>query len=127
MQKYILAHWRGELGLVKSSLLNGVAVYLALLLAGAALGLLAQYVFGDPVAAFFKSPVFIGAVMIVLLIFMLWALVGAFRCGVRNLLDCTNKVTSRIGGAAVMIGVVLVAVFVANDLMHPLISSCPMT
>jgi hypothetical protein len=82
MRKYILAHWRGELGLLRSWLVNGVAVYLVLILGGAGLGMLLKSVVGasrfDMLAG---SPVAVFGVLAVFVLWLLWAVVGILRCG----------------------------------------------
>ena len=109
MWNYIVAHWNGRLGLLRSCLLNGVAVYLLLLLVLWAIATSAA-VGSSPV-----SPVFAYAVAGVFLIWGIWAGVGIFRCGGRNAFNSTSSTARRIGGVAAIAGVVLFAFFMAKD------------
>jgi hypothetical protein len=48
----------------------------------------------------------------------IWAGVEIFRCGARNAFDSTNPKARRIGGVAVMAGVIVVAAFMAQDVYY---------
>jgi hypothetical protein len=89
MWDYIVAHWNGRLGLLRSCLLNGVAVYLLLLLVSWAIA---------TSAAVGSSLVFAYAVAGVFLIWGIWAGVGIFRCGGRNAFTNTSSTARRGGG-----------------------------
>jgi hypothetical protein len=108
MQKYMLAHWRGELGLLQSCLLNGVAVYCLLLV----------LVFVIIKSGGADSQILVYAGAGVFLLWGIWAVVGIFRCGARNAFDRANTKIRRIGGAAAIAGVVVVAWFMAKDVYH---------
>jgi hypothetical protein len=119
MWNYIVDHWRGRFGLLRSSLLNGVAIYLVLTLGGAGVGMLLKSVVGasrfDMLAG---SPVAVFGVLAVFILWLLWAVVGVFRCGVRNAFDTANTKARRIGGVAAIAGVVLVVSLTAKDVYH---------
>jgi hypothetical protein len=118
MRGYILAHWRGELGLWKSSLVNGVLFYFVLLLASFLAIMAARTIFGDSTRHVAESPVVVYGLVAMFVIGLVWSLVGAFRCGVRNATNKRNRTASRVGGVAVIIGVLAVAFFVARDVMR---------
>jgi hypothetical protein len=107
MWNYIVAHWRGRLGLLKSCLLNGVGVYCLLVLV--------SMIIGGRVA---QSWTLAYAVLGVFVLWGIWAGVGIFRCGARNAFDSTNTKIRRIGGVAAIAGVVLVASFMAKDVYY---------
>jgi hypothetical protein len=109
MWNYIVAHWSGRLGLLRSCLLNGAAVYCLLLLVSWAIA---------TSAAVGSSPMFVYAVAGVFVLWGIWAGVGIFRCGGRNAFDSTNTTIRRIGGVAAIAGVVLVAWFMAKDVYY---------
>jgi hypothetical protein len=72
MKRYIVAHWRGELSLVKSFLVNGV---LAFVMLGMALPGLTLFGTSNIIA-------YIG--LSVVLIWETWAVVGIVRCAFRT-------------------------------------------
>ena len=130
MWKYIVTHWRGEQGLLRSCLLNGVALYFALspVLAmlsgiGAYLAFNLGFLYGSLndmensikfYAFFFWSPI--------ALLVNIWACVGMVRCGLRNESDRTNNAGQRIGGViAVLFGIATITHFVFTC-MHDLVS-----
>jgi hypothetical protein len=105
MWNYIVAHWGGRLGLLRSCLLNGVAVYcllvfLSMVIVGSVTGL-------SPILAYGVGGLFV--------IWGIWAGVDIFRCGGRNAFDSTSSTARRIGGVAAIVGVVLFAFFMAKD------------
>jgi mannose/fructose/N-acetylgalactosamine-specific phosphotransferase system component IID len=95
---YIVAHWRGRLGLLRSSLLNGVVVYCLLV-----------FIIVSSGKAFFYT----GAT--VFLLWWIWASVGIFRCGGRYTFDRANTTVRRIEGVAAIAGVVIVGAYMARD------------
>lgn len=119
MRKYILAHWRGELGLLRSCFVNGVAVYLVLILGGAGLGMLLKSVVGasrfDMLAG---TPVTVFGVLAVFVLWLLWAVVGILRCGTRNAIDRSNTTARRIGGTAAVAATLFLAFLTAKDVYH---------
>jgi len=111
MKNYIISHWRGEQGLLRSCLLNGVVLFI---LFGIALGILSA-VLTLPVIwishthAASPNPNNNMAFGIVIFtvpftaIYMVWACVGIFRCGLRNVKDRATTTGKRIGGAAALL------------------------
>lgn len=73
MKNYFLAHWRGELSLVKSFLVNGVLAFIVLGMAFPALGLL------------IRSQIFVYIGLFVLMLWEVWAVVGIVRSAFRTL------------------------------------------
>jgi cation transporter-like permease len=100
--KYAVAHWCGRLSLLKSALVNGVAMYFVLVLGFVGL----------------SRWINIYAGMAVFLLWSIWAAVGIFRCGLRNALNPANGTVSRIGGAVAIVGVLCVVFFTVKDLVH---------
>jgi hypothetical protein len=119
MWQYIVAHWRGRLGLLKSCFVNGIAVYLVLLLGGAGLGMLLKSVVGasrfDILA---ESRVAVFGVFAVFALWLVWAGVGIFRCGTRNAIDRSNTTVRRIGGAAAVAAALFAAFLTAKDVYY---------
>lgn len=72
MKGYVVAHWRGELSLVKSFLVNGVLAYVVLALAIPGLALVAA----SKAVAYVLVPVWP--------IWEIWAVVGIVRCALRT-------------------------------------------
>ena len=108
-ENYLVAHWRGELGLLKSLFANGVAGYFLLIL----LGLIFQTATGPTPLLFYG---FLGC----FLLWASWAYVGIFRCGKRYALDRTKSLSRRISGVAVATGSLIVGslffAVTANDM-----------
>ncbi len=102
--KYILAYWRGEQGLLKSFLINGVLIYFILVARLVSLGQVAN----SAVLTFVGVAIFV--------FWMIWACVGNFRCGIRNTLNQANHWRSRLGGVIVVISVLLVAFFSIKEM-----------
>jgi hypothetical protein len=80
--KYILAHWRGEQGLLRSTLLNSVIIYFVLVLGLVVMGKVTNN----------QISVFTG--LAVCLLFLIWAFVGMLRCGTRYAFDKAMTKTS---------------------------------
>ena len=99
VRKYLLAHWRGEHGLLRSSLLNGALIYIIIFVALASLGQIMNN----------SSFTFTGVA--IFLLWSVWASVGIFRCGIRNIFDLGRKTSSRIGGAVAIISVMIFVIF----------------
>jgi hypothetical protein len=52
------------------------------------------------------------------LIWMVWAAVGIFRCGIRNVLHSGDKIIPKVGGLLASAGVCVVLYLAAKDLVH---------
>jgi hypothetical protein len=108
-QKYLVAHWQGRHGLLRSTLINGVISYVILIIALVTFGQIWQGPTDDhPVA-----PVI--GMMGVLLLWTVWVFVGIVRSAL-NALGQGKPVFLKIGGAVVLIGVVTVMAFTVHDL-----------
>jgi hypothetical protein len=119
MWHYIVAHWRGRLGLLRSCFVNGIAVYLALLLGGAGLGMFLKSVIGaSRFDMLVGSPVAVFGVLAVFAVWLLWAGVGIFRCGTRNAIDRSNTMTRRMGGVVAVATALFVAFLTAKDMYY---------
>ena len=98
---YALSHWRGQQGLLRSTLLNGVVAYLVLVVVlTASDGLLKVYMG-----------------LSIFLVWMVWATVGIIRCAAKKLLDRTATRLSRLGGILAIAGVLCLALLSVKDLM----------
>jgi hypothetical protein len=107
MWNYIVAHWQGRLGLLRSFLLNGVMILVLLFIAAAALS------FGAS-----DSQIVICAWAGMFVVWAIWACVGVFRCGARNVFDRTNGKARRIGALIAMLSVVVFAWFTGKDVYY---------
>lgn len=103
MRRYILTHWRGEQELLVSSLINGILIYVVLVASLVSIGQLVS------------SRVFTFGGIVVFVLWMIWAAVGNFRCGIRNALAQANGWGARLGGVIVVVGVLLVGFFSIKD------------
>jgi hypothetical protein len=116
---YILAHWRGEQGLLKSCLLNGFIFPSVAVIAVVYAGLVAEAEYfawrfvshRELVANPTKAGAYgATACFLTSLPVCLWAVVGVFRCGLRNVRNSANTTNRRIGGAiALLFGLWLTA------------------
>jgi len=107
MANYIVAHWRGQLGLLKSCFVNGIAGYLLLVVATA---ILSRAAVEEPALSYgvLRAASLYGG-LLAFIVWSIWALVGIFRCGARNAFDSTNTTAKRVGGAAAIAGALLAA------------------
>jgi hypothetical protein len=72
MKRYVVAHWRGELSLVRSFLVNGLLVLVVLMFALPGLGLV------------FTSQTFVHVGLGTFIVWEIWVAVGIFRCALRT-------------------------------------------
>ena len=100
-----MAHWRGDLSLAKSALLNGLLVYLVLVSTLAVAGPFIQS----------QSFVFLGLLMFG--IWGVWAVVGIARCAAGIIFSRRSKTIHRALGVFTLIGVIAFVVITANDLL----------
>ena len=107
---YIATHWRGEQGLLRSTLVNGVLGYLLVILGF--IGLASAFKIGAGIG------VVAGLCITVMALWGVWATVGIFRCGLRNILHSGKRLIPKIGGILANIGLCVVWYFVAQDLAH---------
>ena len=118
MANYIVAHWRGQLGLLKSCFVNGIAGYLLLVVATA---ILSRAAVEGPALSYgvLRAASLYGG-LLAFIVWSIWALVGIFRCGARNAFDSTNTTAKRVGGAAAIAGPLLAAVTMLGLLISAL-------
>jgi hypothetical protein len=102
LANYLVAHWQGRHGLLRSTLLNGLLTYLVLVL------LLNLF---EPDAG--GVSLFIG--MGVFLFWALWALVGIVRSAL-HALGQNNPVLVRAGVLVTLLAVAAVLALAVNDL-----------
>jgi hypothetical protein len=96
---YIVAHWRGKLGLARSTSLNGVALYLALILGGVGVGALLRRTLGETRAnEISNNPIAVYAVLAIYLILIGWASIGIVRCGVGFAMSKNAPLSRRVLG-----------------------------
>src|SRR5436305_13487851 len=108
MHKYVLAHWCGEHGLLRSCLLNGGILFFVSAIGWALLGCLllipvfaiVHFAFGvrTETCTWIATYILCYTSLAGGLLWAIWASVGIFRCGVRNAFDKTNTKARRIGG-----------------------------
>lgn len=104
--QYLLAHWRGELSLTKSALLNGAFVYLTLVFAFLGAG---QYI---------KSQVFIYFGLVVFFGWVVWAVVGIVRCAFKIIISKHSTTLRRVVAIVVMLCAFAAAIASAQDLFY---------
>ena len=102
MKNYFLAHWRGELSLVKSFLVNGLLAYIVLGMAFPGLGLLIRSQFN----------VYIG--FFVLMLWEVWAVVGIVRSAFRTF----REPRSTLGAFWARRGIAVVAVLLSAAFVY---------
>jgi hypothetical protein len=104
--QYILAHWRGELSLTKSTLLNGVIAYLALVCAFLGAG------------QFIQSQAFVYFGLVIFVGWMIWAVVGIVRCAFKiNFLNHSTTLR-RIAANVAVLCALAAAIAAAQDLFY---------
>lgn len=118
MRRYIIAHWRGELGLARSFILNGIVLYLLLVVGGGAVGLFIEHLSPRTFGILNGSQPVVFALLAAFMACMVWACVGILRCGVRYVFDRSKLPAYRLGGMIAVVGVLLVAYFTAEDLYN---------
>ena len=106
MLGYIVAHWRGELSLLKSTDLNGLLLY-ALLVSTLVSG-----------SELFRSPehVYIGAT--VFMASNVWAIVGIYRCALSVIRAGNTPTYKKLIATFVLVVVGVVVWFVVKDLWN---------
>lgn len=102
--QYFIAHWKGQLSLAKSFLLNGLLAYLVLIICLVALGTV------------LTSQVFVFLGLAIFSVWAVWASVGIVRCSLRLLSSSdTGAVIRVLAGLAIWIVVISVG-YAAYDL-----------
>ena len=101
---YLVAHWRGELSLAKSALLNGVLLYVTLIIV----------VVGLPDVTGIQALGFVG--MAVFAAWYIWAMVGIVRCSIKAVSSGDSSKIRRTFGVLTLIGCAAVLVFTVKDL-----------
>ena len=104
--QYLLAHWRGELSLTKSTLLNGAIVYLTLVFAFLGAG---QYI---------KSPAFIYFGLVVFVGWVVWAVVGIVRCAFKIIFSNHSTTLRRVVAIVAVLCAFAAAIASAQDLFY---------
>ena len=107
MSDYLVAHWRGQLALLRSCFPNGVAVYALLVAVSMVLSIAAA-----------SSQAAVHVFFVIFVLWVIWAGVGIIRCGARNARDRTNTIVRRIGGLVAVIGALVTAWMMATDVYH---------
>jgi hypothetical protein len=106
---YFVRHWRGQLSLATSALLNGIVGYFILLFGSFAVSQLLS-------PAMMSSSAFIAPVVIAFTAWFLWAAVGIVRCALRIIRSDDKAIWVRLLGVITLIGVAYIAVLMAQDL-----------
>jgi hypothetical protein len=115
---YIVAHWRGQFGLLRSCFVNGVGGYLLLVVASGILG--GAVAEGPALSHRVLQALSLYGGLLAFIVWSIWALVGIFRCGARNAFDRTNATARRVGGAAAIAGALLAALTMLDLLVAAL-------
>jgi hypothetical protein len=105
LTRYVRAHWSGELSLLTSVFVNGLAIYAVLVAAFVGLGQVVKY------------PAFVYAGLIVFLLWAVWSGVGIFRSAIRTYRSNESSLLRRIWAVCAMIGVLAVGAFILKDLV----------
>jgi len=129
MKNYIISHWRGEQGLLRSCFLNGFVFFIlfdiALGVLGAVITVPMFLIFhGQSASHNLSNDIVFGFEVVSLpstFIYMVWSCVGIFRCGLRNLKDRANAIGMRIGGGAAL----LYVAYIAYSTAHAVIDLVP--
>ena len=103
---YFATHWKGELSLPKSALLNGLVAYLVLVLALVFFGQL------------FSSSIFLAVGLSVFGLWLGWALVGIARCSIRIAQEPDSSLLRRASGVLGLLGVIVVIALSASDVWN---------
>jgi hypothetical protein len=106
MLHYAMAHWRGQHGLVQSTLINCLGSYVLLVLV----------FFGF--AAFFTSQAFLGVALCTFSVWQIWVSVGILRAGARRTFDPSAPPGPRLGGAIAMIAVLAAGIYSIRDAVY---------
>ena len=110
IQRYVLAHWRGEQNLIWCFLINGLFGYLIALLVVVGIG-------GALGGGSLNTP--IGMLLTFMFaVWLIWALVGNFRAAFKAITSPDGTVSMRVLGAVVIVGLLLVVFLAAGDLAH---------
>ena len=103
MLGYIVAHWRGELSLLKSTVLNGLLLY-ALLVSTLVSG-----------SELFRSPAYVYIGATVFMAWNVWAIVGIYRCALSVLRAGNTPTYKKLIATFVLVVVGVVVWFVVKD------------
>lgn len=106
--RYIKDHWNGELTLRRSFFLNGVLLYLLLVILTLAV---------DSIVTVSNQSV-IAAYMILFLMAMIWSLVGIARAAIKVLLAANVGLLRKAGALIAIIVVARSAVALVSDLRN---------
>jgi|SRR5215467_8719066 len=104
--QYLLAHWRGELSLTKSTLLNGVVAYFVLMFLFLGAG------------QFIKSEVFVYFALAGFVGWIIWAAIGITRCAFKIIFSKQSTEVHRIAATAAVFCVIAFVIFVGQDLFY---------
>ena len=116
MRRYIIAHWRGELSLAQSFLVNGVVGYFVLTAGFIGFGL------------FFVSRTYIYAGFIGICVWQIWAAVGIARCALRMFREpgaTLAAAMARRGSGVVALVVTALVVYGSVDDVRLLLTNGP--
>lgn len=108
MWNYVVTHWQGKLGLVKSFFQNGLTALILFFAVAVAL-IIGGLPDSQPVNDIW---------LVLMLVWATWACVGAFRYRLYYALERVHGKVRRVGGVLVMVIVVVFAWFTAQDLYH---------
>lgn len=114
MFHYIQNQWRGKLGLLKSCIINGVAIPFVIAVGGGFILGFGSSLLGSNAAA--VDYIANGIVYLCLLV-EVWICVGCFRCGLRHVSDHERE-ANKVGGVLAILWAVLIAFLLACVTFH---------
>lgn len=103
MKNYVVAHWRGELSLAKSFLLNGIVGYIVAL----------AVVIG--ISQFFVSQAISVAGFGFFCLWQIWAIAGVLRCALRIFRE-PHSILQRMFAVAAVLATAVVIYYIAGDI-----------
>lgn len=110
MKRYIISHWRGEFGILKSFLLNGIAMYFGIIV-------IFSFVYAVFIPLLHNNKLSINVIISLFLIFITWSLVGITRSGIKHATKSGNSAILRISGVASILFSLLIIFLTLKDVM----------
>jgi hypothetical protein len=119
MRSWVVAHWRGQLSLFRSLILNGVVGGLVIVLSLPPLGAAIRFLALPSPGYLISAVVVLAAVSL----YAVWAVVGILRCSLRVFRSPTSSRVEKLVGAGLLIGVLAVVLAGVTDDIKMLVSS----
>ena len=103
---YVIAHWRGQQGLLWSFFVNGVAVYAGLIAGALGLGAIVDN----------SRQWLIAVVLLAIFVWFVWAFVGTIRAGIASFRDPAAVWARRLVAFAVFVCLAAAVYAISSDL-----------